>query len=361
MSEPTALLGANQLFVEHRFFNSSTPSPLDWNTLDIRQAAGDHHRIVESLRPLFSGRWLSTGGSKGGMASLYHRMFYPDDVDATLAYVAPNSYGVSDERYVPYLESRGDAVCRDQVRSLQRAVLTHRAELEPIMIQRAAADGDAFDILGSGRAFEFATVEAPFALWQYGDAISCATLPAPTVPVTELFQFFTIALGSIHAWFGDAPVKLFAPYFYQSATQLGGPAYPQAHLLDLLPGGAPTPDLPDLYPPLGVAKTFDPTATTAVQRWLTAEGQRVMFVYGENDPWTAGAFEVNSARDQYRYTVTGFGGNHRAKILQLPTAQAQEALATLRRWLEPAPSPAGLTSAAPPVFDPDALLGDRGI
>jgi hypothetical protein len=33
---------------------------------------------------------------------------------------------------------------------------------------------------------------------------------------------------------------------------------------------------------------------------LAFSGQRVMFVYGENDPWTAGAFGVNPAREQFR-------------------------------------------------------------
>lgn len=166
VSEPAALLGANQLSVEHRFFNTSRPEPLDWSALDIEQAAGDHHRIVQLLRPLFPARWLSTGASKGGMTSVYHRMFYPDDVDATLAYVAPNSYGVSDERYVAFLDAVGDAACRNSVRALQRAVLENRSQLEPLMIARAATAEDTFDVLGTARAFEFATVEAPFALWQ---------------------------------------------------------------------------------------------------------------------------------------------------------------------------------------------------
>ena len=58
--------------------------------LNIWQAATDHHRIVEALKPLYAGKWISTGASKGGMTSIYHRRFYPGDVDGTVAYVAPN-------------------------------------------------------------------------------------------------------------------------------------------------------------------------------------------------------------------------------------------------------------------------------
>ena len=44
LTEPTQLLRANQLVVEHRFFADSRPDPADWDLLRIRQAAGDHHR-----------------------------------------------------------------------------------------------------------------------------------------------------------------------------------------------------------------------------------------------------------------------------------------------------------------------------
>ena len=50
--ELTQLLEANQLVVEHRFFGNSRPYPLDWSLLDIRQAAADHHRIVQDIGPI---------------------------------------------------------------------------------------------------------------------------------------------------------------------------------------------------------------------------------------------------------------------------------------------------------------------
>ncbi|MFB1479207.1 hypothetical protein [Corallococcus sp. RDP092CA] len=77
--EPTYLVEGNQLLVEHRCFNNSTPQPTDWRLLNIEQAAADHHRIVQAFKPLFPGKWIS----KGGMTSLYHRAFFPRDVDAT--------------------------------------------------------------------------------------------------------------------------------------------------------------------------------------------------------------------------------------------------------------------------------------
>ncbi|MFG2037513.1 S28 family serine protease [Dactylosporangium sp. NPDC048998] len=85
-SEPTRLVDGNQISVEQRFFTPSRPEPANWEQqLTIWQAATDHHRIVQALKPIYSQQWISTGASKGGMTSVYHRRFYPDDVDGTVA------------------------------------------------------------------------------------------------------------------------------------------------------------------------------------------------------------------------------------------------------------------------------------
>jgi hypothetical protein len=67
-----------------------------------------------------------------------------------------------------------------------------------------------------------------------------------------------------------------------------------------------------------------------IQLWLATAGKRVMLVYGQNDPWSAGAFALGLAQDSYRYDVPG--GNHGSFITQLPEPAQSEALATLARW-----------------------------
>ena len=82
-SEPTRLVDGNQLNVEQRFFKTSTPASQDWSKLNIWQAASDHHRIVEAFKKaLYSGKWVSTGASKGGMTSVYHRRLQAGSVPA---------------------------------------------------------------------------------------------------------------------------------------------------------------------------------------------------------------------------------------------------------------------------------------
>ena len=83
-SEPALIVDGNDLRIEHRFFLPSRPEPADWTDLTIAQAAADHHSIIVALKAVYSGHWLTTGRSKGGMAAVYHRRFYPNDVNGTI-------------------------------------------------------------------------------------------------------------------------------------------------------------------------------------------------------------------------------------------------------------------------------------
>ncbi len=96
MSRLAATFKANQLQIEHRFFNDSSPSPKDWSKLDIKQAADDFHEIVSVFKKLYVRNWVGTGASKGGMTSVFHRRFYPNDLNGTVADVAPLSFSVED-------------------------------------------------------------------------------------------------------------------------------------------------------------------------------------------------------------------------------------------------------------------------
>ncbi len=119
LSEPAALVGGNQLSVEYRYFTPSRPEPTDWTRDTIWQAATDEHRLITALKTIYHGRWISTGASKGGMTAVYHKRFYPDDVDGTVAYVAPNDVNNADDRaYDRFFRTVGtDPACRTRLES----------------------------------------------------------------------------------------------------------------------------------------------------------------------------------------------------------------------------------------------------
>jgi hypothetical protein len=337
--ELTSLLQANQIHVEHRYFEPSRPSPVDWQFLDIAQAAADHHAIVEAFKTIYPARWVATGASKGGMASIYFRYFYPDDVDATVPYVAPSSRGTRDERYVAFVAGLGTAKCRKRLLAFQRRALKKRDKLVRYM------EDDAYNVLGKDRALEFAVLELPFVVWQYYDAARCDEIPPAGAPAREIYGFLdaTVFVSS----YGDESLGAFAPYYYQAATQLGGPAVGEAGLEDLLrfPGQYG----PEILPPLGVPKMFDATVMPAVEQFVLDGAERMLFVYGENDPWSTNAFAVSAGNDSYRLFVTGRDGNHGSQILDLGAADRSFALGKLAEWLD---APTARNAAAKVASDP---------
>lgn len=321
--ELTAYFAANQLEVEHRFFSPSSPIPQTWQHLTIAQSAADHHHIVESFKNLYVGNWVSTGQSKGGMAAVYHRYLYATDVDATVPYVAPSSHGTRDTRYVEFIDRLGTAACRQRLLDFQRSALARRADL------LALAPNEGFDILGADRALEFAIVETPFAFWQYSRFNSCESTPGPDASVTELIDFLDYVTGLFT--YSDDALMAFAPYYYQAATELGGPRFDERHLHGLL--SYPREDIPETYPPIGVDKDFDRSTMQLVEQWVRASAQRMLFIYGANDPWSASAFEINPGNDSYRLFVTGASGDHLASIFDLAEGDFTFALERLSMWL----------------------------
>ena len=330
--ELTLMLGASQLVVEHRYFGASRPTPTDWRFLTIEQAAADHHRIVEALRPIFVGPWISTGGSKGGMTSVYHRRFFPDDVAGTVAYVAPISFGAPDRRYVPFVDSIGEPTCRERLVELQLEALTRRPAMVPRIEALRREQGLSFALVGGADgALEDAAISLPFLFWQYAGADFCPWVPLGPIGDQDLFDFLDGFVGFASS--ADDSVLRFLPYSYQAATELGFPEIRTDHVAHLLVAEGAGWD--ELLP--GVAIAYDPTVMRDVAEWVATAGSELLFLYGEWDPWTAGAFDLGGARDSLRLTVPR--GTHYAAIWDLPRRERDLVFEALERWTGVRPRP----------------------
>ena len=330
--EPTELgntFATNVVQVEHRYFTPSIPSPADWKYLTIQQSAADYHAITVALKSIYKGKWVNTGASKGGMTSVYHRRFYPNDLDATVAYVAPNSFGLDDARYPEFLRAVGGdswASCRASLNELQKTVLTRRAEVEPRMTDSYAALG------GPAVALEHALLEMPFTFWQYQsptDArLGCAAIPAADAPIATLYSFFSTV--SYLRNFSDSGFESYTPYYYQATHQLGAPGVEDAHLVGLLQHRDTY--RPSYYIPKGVdVPPWDAEAMVDVQNWVKTEAKTMIFIYGEFDPWSAGRFEIGTTGDNHLFVAPG--GNHGSSLMRLTQADRATALALLQNWL----------------------------
>lgn len=356
-SEPTAIVDGNQVSLEYRFFTPSRPQPADWSKLDIWQAASDQHRVFTALKKIYHKKWISTGGSKGGMTATYYERFYPRDMDGVVAYVAPNDVVNNEDRaYDRFFEKVGTKECRDRLNAVQREALLRRAPLTALYETYAAEGGYTFTTVGSlDRAFEAVVLDYTWAFWQYSLLSDCAAIPsAKTASDQELFD--TIDAISGFSAYADQGLANYTPYYYQAGTELGSPDIKQPHLKGLSRYGYQP---PRNFVPRDIPMRFKPHAMRDIDTWVRHNATRMMFVYGENDPWGAEPFRVGrGTHDSYVYTAPG--ANHGANVAGLVEDERARATAAIQRWAGVAPAAVQADPAkARPLAKADARLDKR--
>jgi hypothetical protein len=323
--EPTSLLQANQLIIEHRYFSPSRPDPTDWSFLTTEQGAADHHAIAEAFHRIYEGPWISTGGSKGGMTSIYHRHLYPDDVDGTVAYVAPYNQADGDTRYDGWFDEVLPADCLQRVRDAQVDFLTNRREA---LVERATQQAEDSNIpytrVTIPAAVESAVVDAEWSFFQYTGVTACDAVPGPEASDDDAW-FWLQQVNSVDG-LSDGALAFFEPYYYQAYAELGYPTTEDPHLDGLLEftdedyAGAE----PAVHP------EYQPSAVDAAADWVRDEGERLLFLYGEFDPWTAGAFDLGTNPGATRFTVAE--GTHGSRLIDLPDAERAASFDLLEEW-----------------------------
>ncbi|MGW4732486.1 S28 family serine protease [Streptomyces shenzhenensis] len=359
--EPTQIVDGNQVSMEYRFFTPSRPAPADWSKLDIWQAASDQHRIFTALKDIYPANWLATGGSKGGMTATYYERFYPRDMDGVVAYVAPNDVvNKEDSAYDRFFATVGTKECRDRLNEVQREALVRRQVLEETYAAYAADNDFTFGTIGSlDRAYEAVVLDYVWGFWQYSGLAVCDTVPADAEHATDQEIWDSVDAISGFSAYTDQGLEPYTPYYYQAGTQLGAPTihFPYIEKKYIKYGYQP----PRNFVPRSIPMKFQPHAMRDVDTWVRHHATRMLFVYGQNDPWGAERFRLgHGARDSYVLTAPGM--NHGANVAGLVADEKALATARVLEWAGVAsPAVAADPSAARPLARFDARLDVRDV
>ena len=309
----------------HRYLAEGLPLPTDWTKLNVEQIAADYHRLIALLKPIYPGNWVSAGGSKGGITALVHRRFHPDDVVATVAYVAPIMLDSTDARFDDFLLHQvGDQACRDRIFAFQRAVLLRRDSLMPIIEAEVATQGLTFRY-GLDTTIEIGVLEYPFFFWQYGPN-DCEQIPDSTNSTAEIYAYFDGMADPY--WLDEITMDYYSPVFYQQFTELGYYGLMVDHVADLLT--ATTHPSYSMFSPEGVARTWHPEVMQDIRTWLQTEGRNIIYVYGSIDPYTSTAIELTGATNALKVVEPGTA--HGTRLLNL-TGVRTAALDSLEAWV----------------------------
>ena len=327
--ELSSILNANQIIVENRYFGKSMPDTLIWNYLTSKQVAEDIHHITRILKKIYKNKWVSTGISKGGQTCLFYRKYYPDDVDATVAYVAPINPEQENRNINKFISSEvGTKKCRKRIEDFQLLLLDKEKELLPIVKKYSEKKKYKFRI-GIEKAFEYGVLEYPFSFWQWG-AYTCDSIPSDRSTLKNIFNKY-IKVSSL-GLYSDKTVEYLGPLFYQSYNELGyyNFKYNSEQVISKLKYVTNLSN--NIFLPQNVRVEYNPAILKSVINYLQNEGNNIIYVYGGNDPWSSGA-AIDLIGKTNSFKIVKKNGTHASRILNLDEKQKDKIYNNLKKWL----------------------------
>ena len=325
--ELSKLLNANMIFVEYRYFLESTPEPKDWQYLTAENSADDLHAITTAFKSIYPGKWIATGISKGGQTTLLYRTFYPDDVVISVPYVAPLCYGVEDGRHEPFLHKVSTPENRKKIEDFQLKALKRKATLLPRFEKYCTEKNYSFRA-PIEEIYDYSVLEYSFALWQWGTPIS--SIPATTASDDEIFSHL-LAISEPGYFTADSPN---ASFFVQAARELGYYGYDVQPFKQYLSIQSSEGYLHRLMLPEELKDMpFDKTLSKKITKFLKKQDPKMIFIYGQNDPWTAaGVTWLKNKKNIHVFIQPN--GSHLARINTLPEAEKAKVMELINEWLK---------------------------
>lgn len=326
--ELSMLLNANLVFVEYRYFGESMPQPCNWAYLTVKNSLVDLHRVNTTFRNLYSGKWIATGISKGGQTTMFYRSYYPDDVEVSVPYVAPLNQSLEDGRHEVFLrEQVGTAKERKAVEEAQLTLLKRKTALLPMLAAYCKEKGYTFRV-PLEEVFDYCVLEYAFALWQWGMPV--ANIPSEKDADKVWFDHL-IAINAPDYFSQQSP---FPSFNVQAAKELGYYGYDvepfKAYLSiatakDYLRRVMLPEELDDL--------TFDDTLYRHTVDFLKNEDPKMIYIYGENDPWTASGVTWLEGKKNIHVFVHP-RGSHSTRITTFSEKKQREIKSLLEDWLD---------------------------
>lgn len=281
ISEWCDVLGSNQIYVEHRYFGDSKPENVDLSTLNLKSASQDLHNIRNLFAKIYRNKWISVGISKGGLTAVAYKYYFPKDVDATIALSTSLKTKKCDTSFFNYIDSLGYRYgCFDDLLKFQKDLLENKNQQMILLDSFLHERGRTATILGIENVFERAVLEVAFSVWQ--NNTGCEAINGLTYSSNkELFE----SLLKIHKWFlTDDNIKNIHAYHYQALSELGSYCYPTSNFRKLLKFNESK--MSSIFLAEGDKIEYSNNTISTIQEWLLNEGDNIVYISGENDPYS---------------------------------------------------------------------------
>lgn len=321
---------ANQLTIEHRYFNNSRPKKIDWQTLTIENAAKDQERIISAVRKAIypTAKFVTTGISKGCQTTMAHRRFFPNNVDASVCYVGPLNFKREDPRVFQFLKTVGNETEREQLEAFQKLCFENRTALLKQLKKVAKTNKYTWEF-GIEKALDYSILEYSFAFWQWGNSFE--SIPTIGASVDEIYKHLIDITG--YSFFEEKGVAGLQPYFWAALTQQGIYAYETKPFKKYL-------NTEELYTfdwafPEGINIEFDEQPMQEIDYFLNNFAKKMLFIYGEKDAWSSTAVQLkNDPKQREMYKFVHKNGSHKTRINSFTPSQQQNIYTIIDAWVQ---------------------------
>lgn len=313
-------LKANIVVVEHRFFGKSTPDSLNYEFLTLKQASDDYHFIKTRFDKILKGKWLASGISKGGQASLAYLMYHPEDVSGVVAYGA----AIKNKQtfYTDTLLSNlFQTECGKKINELQLYLFKNKSTLLPYFSSLSSQNKRDFEPLDDETVFDYLLLELPYSFWQNGNL--CTDIPDTTNTVQNLVNYVCKIVPP--RFFSKSNRKQLEPAFYMFYHELGYYEYNTAPFQHYLRQQNYS---NKIFAPHNLAIVFDDSFQNTMKTFMQGENSaNVYLIYGQNDPWA-----LQTTANKNVFIVPS--GSHKSRIADLTVEQQNEIYSKIRKCVK---------------------------
>lgn len=325
ISEPAKLLNCNQIIVEHRYFEKSVPDSMDWSQLTTANAAADHHHIYETFSKFYTHHWISTGISKGGQTSIFYKYYYPEDMHISIPYVAPLNLEQEDVRINWFLRQVGTEEENERILNYQKLMLQNFDSIFPYFQSLATKNNEKY-VINDTAAYEFMVLEFPFSYFQWG-SFPLDSIPQKMKSAKKMMKPM-FALGLVGFYF-ESTLDGLMPFMVQAYRELG---YYDYDIEDLKPYLRKIKNSSNIaFVPEKLRFEYDDQIMNKIYDFIHNDGDRMIFIYGELDPWSSTSVNPDSRTDALKMVLQG--ASHSTRIRHFSEEEQEMIMNKIKSWL----------------------------
>jgi hypothetical protein len=247
-------------------------------------------------------------------------------VDASVGYVCPLNFSIQDARIYDFMQKVGSDDCRDRIYRYQVEMLKNKDIYYPVYQKMAADKNYTYRMVGFEPSYEMTIMEYAFAFWQWG-RWSCDSIPIPAKSPDDMVRHLDIVAGI--DWLSDEGINKYLPFYYQAMTEIGFYGYDVDPFKGLV---STTEDITFTFTaPEGTEVRYDPVPMEKVDHFLRHDAHRMLFIYGQYDPWSAPAVQPSGKNEVV--VIYKPQGAHSSRIGNLPGDLQEKAFDLLEKWM----------------------------